>query len=94
MSLIQFLEQFMPRRDSNVLRPKAPLMSMQPHQQRVVEEKQALDVNITKLTAFTKTPLFASLSFKERYLRREQLKHMTHYSITLDQIIQMWNEAV
>lgn len=56
---------------------------MQPHQQRVVDEKTELDAKMDKLTAFIDTPLFASLPEAEQERLVMQLMHMGHYTATL-----------
>jgi hypothetical protein len=61
--------------------------SMQPHQERVVEEKKDLDVKIQKLTAFIGGSLFASLDAAERSRLSIQLQHMNGYSEILSQRI-------
>lgn len=65
---------------------------MKPHEQRVVDEKQALDEKIEKLTAFTKTDLCMALPFHERTLLHKQLQIMKDYSIVLDQRISLFTE--
>ncbi|NBM50700.1 MULTISPECIES: crAss001_48 related protein [Proteus] len=56
---------------------------MQPHQQRVVDEKSELDDKITKLTAFISGDIFKSLECRDQELLSQQLGHMRSYSETL-----------
>jgi hypothetical protein len=56
---------------------------MQPHQQRVVDEKQELDDKITKLMAFIGGDIFKSLERRDQELLSQQLGHMRSYSETL-----------
>ncbi|MEQ4907360.1 crAss001_48 related protein [Proteus vulgaris] len=56
---------------------------MQPHQQRVVDEKSELDDKITKLAAFTGGDIFKSLEHLDQELLSQQLVHMRNYSETL-----------
>lgn len=53
---------------------------MQPHQQRVVDEKKELDTKWLALTAFTTSDIFNSLSEYERGLLRDQAAVMKTYS--------------
>lgn len=57
--------------------------TMQPHQQRVVDEKAELDAKIEKLTAFARTPIFAGLDSAERDRLSRQAAAMTSYSCIL-----------
>jgi uncharacterized protein len=52
-------------------------------QERVVEEKRALDVKIEKLTAFRSGPVCAALTANEQLLLANQLDAMTSYSVAL-----------
>ena len=57
---------------------------MKPHEQRVVDEKSALDEKLTALVQFIcESPLFESLSVREQFLLREQRDHMRGYSDVL-----------
>lgn len=58
-------------------------MELQPHQQRVVDEKTELDERLTKLIAFFNSPIFAGLPADEQYLMKRQADHMTSYSVVL-----------
>lgn len=52
---------------------------MQPHQQRVVDEKSELDSKLQKLESFLGGPIFQSLSNEERVLLVEQSEAMKVY---------------
>lgn len=54
-----------------------------PHQQRVVEEKAALDEKMAKLFAFFDTPTYVMLPTEDRLLLTAQHTHMRAYSDTL-----------
>ena len=56
---------------------------MQPHQQRVMDEKTALDGNIERLTAFFDGDTFRTLGVADQVDLRVQLEQMTAYSNTL-----------
>jgi hypothetical protein len=60
---------------------------MQPHEERVVAEKDELDEKIQKLVAFMGGTIFASLSDDERSRLSIQLQHMNGYSEILGQRI-------
>ena len=61
---------------------------MLPHQQRVVDEKNELDVKIEKLDIFIKTnPIFGQMELQDQQLLDEQLKHMNAYWNVLRQRI-------
>lgn len=60
---------------------------MQPHQQRVVEEKSELDERRTKLGEFKNTDLFASLPWEEQERLNTQAHIMTMYSAILGERI-------
>ena len=57
--------------------------TMQPHQQRVIDEKAELDERLAKLVAFTKTSIFAGLDSAERNRLSKQAEAMTMYSYVL-----------
>ena len=61
--------------------------NMQPHQQRVVDEKAELDEKLTKLDAFGRTPLFASLPADEQGRLSHQHSLMEQYSAVLGERI-------
>jgi hypothetical protein len=56
---------------------------MLPYQQRVVEEKAALDDKLVKLNAFLFTEPFNSLEREDKILLVEQFGHMQAYSVAL-----------
>jgi hypothetical protein len=61
---------------------------MQPHQQRVVEEKKELDEKLDKLKAFIETsPIFKGLHQDERGRLNRQFDVMAEYSSILAQRI-------
>lgn len=60
---------------------------LQPHQQRVVDEKIALDEKISKLTTFTENSLFLALPFEEQERMARQLEAMTTYGQVLEERI-------
>lgn len=63
------------------------MSELQPHQQRVIEEKHALDEKLTKLHAFCGGPVFAQLAPEDRALLFEQRSLMTLYSAVLERRI-------
>lgn len=59
---------------------------MQPHQQRVVDEKKELDEKLDRLKAFIDTnPIFKTLPDDERKRLRRQFDAMAEYSSILSQ---------
>ncbi len=60
-------------------------MNLQPHQQRVVDEKAELDERLTKLRAFGSQigGIFDSLPTEEKQRLTEQEGHMAAYSDVL-----------
>lgn len=60
---------------------------MQPHQQRVVDEKEALDEKLNKLVEFFETPIFAALPADEQSRLARQCEHMGKYSEVLGERI-------
>lgn len=57
---------------------------MQPHQERVIAEKDALDEKIGKLGYFVKSsPIFKTLPVAEQLRLTKQLSVMGEYSIIL-----------
>jgi hypothetical protein len=61
---------------------------MQPHQQRVVDEKKELDEKLDKLKAFIETsPIFKGLHQDERGRLNRQFDVMAEYSSILAQRI-------
>lgn len=69
---------------------EAKEVEVQPHQQRVVEEKTELDSRLEKLKAFIETEKFQSLSFDERWDLRAQRAVMSEYSDILRRRIAAW----
>ena len=61
--------------------------AMQPHQQRVVDEKAELDERLAKLMTFTCTPTFAALDEDERNRLARQADTMATYSEILGERI-------
>ena len=60
---------------------------LQPHQQRVLEEKQQLDERRQKLGEFKNTNGFANLSWQEQERLNTQAHIMTMYSAVLGERI-------
>lgn len=60
---------------------------MQPHQQRVVDEKKDLDDKLAKLLAFFQNPIFTGLSEAEQSRLRNQARFMDGYSAVLGERI-------
>lgn len=56
---------------------------LQPHEQRVVDERTDLIEKITKLHAFLKTEIFENLQEKDQELLEEQVQIMMNYSDVL-----------
>lgn len=55
-----------------------------PYQQRVLDEKTALDDKITKLDVFTSTDTFKALQFVDQNALHNQLSVMRKYSEILE----------
>ena len=66
---------------------------MQPHQQRVVDEKRDLDENLGKLHAFFCTHQFAGLRLIEQDLLCQQSEAMEKYSAVLRLRIEDFNAS-
>jgi len=66
-------------------------MELQPHQQRVVDEKRELDEKLAKLDAFGRTPLFASLAAEEQGRLNRQHSIMEQYSAVLGERIEAFS---
>lgn len=64
---------------------------MQAHEQRVVDERNELDIKVSALRVFSTSELFASLPFAERHLLSVQLEQMVAYSETLKLRIARFN---
>ena len=63
-------------------------MDLQPHQQRVVAEKAALDEKLAALLSFFQTPTFAGISAAERSRLRNQARFMDGYAAVLEERIE------
>ena len=59
----------------------------QPHQQRVITEKQELDAKLTKLGFFLESDTFANLNIVERGQLHRQYQSMSEYSKILGERI-------
>lgn len=57
--------------------------TLQPHQQRVIDEKCELDARLAKLLSFFGTPIFAGLPKDERLRLEHQEEAMQAYSVVL-----------
>lgn len=67
---------------------------MQPHEQRVVDEKKALDSKLDKLKAFIETnPIFKTLPAPDQYLLNRQFDAMAEYSHILSQRIERFTRT-
>ena len=62
-------------------------MELQPHQQRVIEEKAVLDAKIAPLLAFFKTDTCLNLPMDERSRLMRQSVVMREYSMVLGERI-------
>jgi len=60
---------------------------MQPHEQRVIDEKAELDARLDRLRHFMTTGVFRSLDNLERDLMWRQAAYMSAYSQTLGERI-------
>lgn len=56
---------------------------MEPHQKRVLEEKEELDGRITKLSDFSNGSIFPTLPADEQLRLKRQFSIMRDYSSTL-----------
>ena len=56
---------------------------LQPHEQRVVDERTELIEKITKLHAFFRTQIFENLQEEDQNLLEEQVQLMMNYSDVL-----------
>ena len=68
-------------------------MTLEPHQQRVIDERQALNTKWVALIAFSKMPMYASLLADERADLVEQAAAMKQYLDCLDRRIARWTPA-
>lgn len=66
--------------------------TLKPHQQRVVEEKAALDEKIALLDAFFLDPIFKNLTKKEQGRLARQSAWMTGYSNVLAERIEAFGK--
>lgn len=66
---------------------------LQPFQQRVVEEKETLDVKLKALDAFLSTDQCHALPLDERTRLLRQRTSMQSYSKTLGDRIEAWQSA-
>lgn len=62
-------------------------MKLQPHQQRVAEEKVDLDIKINKLDIFIHGPIYPTLEQTERLRLTRQFVYMKEYSNILTERI-------
>lgn len=68
--------------------------TLQPHQQRVVDEKTELDTKATALSNFIgENPIFATIDAAEQERLREQCEVMWQYSEILGARIAAFNQA-
>lgn len=65
---------------------------MQPHQQRVVDEKTELDEKRNRLSLFRDTKLFQSLPLPEQNRMNRQMEVMKDYSRILGERIAAFEE--
>ena len=80
-------------RGKPLIAPYGPIRNfMQPHQQRVVDEKTELDEKITKLRAFFDNPIYKSLLIDEQERLDRQLQYMLDYSEVLGERIAAFTE--
>lgn len=61
-----------------------------PHQQRVVEERDALREKINKLTETMASPMWSLISGDERNLLVRQLRAMVNYCSILGERLRLW----
>lgn len=67
-------------------------MNLQPHQQRVVDERQELEARLDKLKTFITTDFCMTLPFAERDRLFRQSKIMEQYSEVLAERIEAFTE--
>lgn len=58
-------------------------MSIQPYQQRVVDEQVELDIKLSALSKFLDTPMYSGINSDEQKLLTRQMYHMERYSQAL-----------
>lgn len=69
-------------------------MSMQPYQQRAIDEKKELDDRLEKLNSFiTSSPIYSGLDAAEKGRLERQRNIMTGYSNVLRERIEAFTEA-
>ena len=69
------------------------MSELQPHQQRVVDEKNELAERLQKLLVFVDSKKFNEVAEPERSLLLEQMHHMTAYYVTLTKRTDLWPPA-
>lgn len=62
-------------------------MEYQPHEQRVLDERDELIVKLSKLYAFFQSPIFLTLSEAEQSRLRNQARFMDGYGAVLEERI-------
>jgi hypothetical protein len=62
-------------------------MELQPHQQRVVVEKEEVSTRLSALYTFFQGPVFPTLSEAERSRLRNQARFMDGYAAVLEERI-------
>lgn len=67
-------------------------MALQPHQERVLEEKRELDEKIYKLTVFMASGRVTQVSLAEARRMHKQLQIMLDYSRVLQERINAFGE--
>lgn len=67
-------------------------MNLQPHQQRVVEEKEQVSERLSKLLAFFQGSIFHTLPAAERARLRSQARFMDGYAAVLEDRIVAFSE--
>lgn len=66
---------------------------MQPHEQRVIDEKKELDEKRTKLTEFINgSEIYKSLGDEDKRLLNQQLRYMDGYAQILELRIERFNK--
>lgn len=62
-------------------------MELQPHQLRVIDEKDQVSERLLKLLSFFQTPIFQALSEAEQTRLRSQARFMDGYASVLEERI-------
>lgn len=65
---------------------------MEPHQERVLKEKEALQPMVVKLHNFVNGASFDGVPVDEQGLLKAQLGHMQGYLSTLNARIKLWQD--